>query len=340
MDNIPTLGRKKVDAHMHLGTDKYWKPASHWNVYAANAAAQNIVHSVAAPVPCPVNLMGFQTVCPSVWEFKEGEFEDGNHTPYYKKFITLGNHTTSFDSNQNPYSITNERLLKFSQGEPFSVTPLHHPKLDDPNYVCSLLSKKEVVGLKVHTIASYTSDPEMIHPEVIEKLKNTRKPLVVHTDYLQREAANPLEWITKQANPIKWIKFALEHDLRMYLPHGARANEDAIRLANDVQNYRTGLSQIMIGLSPSLLLTSKGEREKLVNSDYLRTVIKNANHKILASDTDYSWNVPDRNSTELEWEEFERVEAVMDEVGYTEEEKKSVFYSNAKEFFGLPIPAI
>lgn len=83
----------------------------------------------------------------------------------------------------------------------------------------------------------------------------------------------------------------------------------------------------VVGLSPDLLITSELNRLSR-NVRYLETIFTEVDINKVCFDLDYSWNLNNRTSSDLDLTLPSRLEKIL-----SGEELKLVLYDNAKKFF-------
>lgn len=319
---------KLIDCHSHVSRSK-GGPDCNFDRYHVAAVRLGVVASLLAPGACPEERSDGESFLPCVWRI-----EDGKPT-YVQKHIHADGTEQVGPASKNPYHATNEMLyrnIRLANNEQdrvrYYATPLYHAKLDSVDELSSLLSQKETVAIKLHGIASYVA-PHDISSEAIALLKSSNVPLMVHTDWYSGLPKRPMHQAYLFNDPLRWVAWAMEHDMRLVALHGACLCAESFSLAR-------GNDKIRFGISPDLLMISEPERLKVPTMDFLESLFKMASPEQLLFDIDYSWNTEQRGDWDnLDWDMVSRVSdrAKLAEYSYTDLER--VFHENAEEFFAL-----
>jgi len=319
--------------------DKHWPVSGEWEVYEQEDQNQNIIHSVIMPYPTPVyEIEEGVFECPALWKF-----EGGDH-PTYEKLI-FGDVSFHEPAEKNPYKKVNRWLIDFCKGKPLSPVVLHHPKLDTLDEINELLKKPEVVGLKVHGVATHCT-AEDVSSQVCGLLHRYDKPIVAHTDdydgKLSKESiVRRIQQIQKRNHPLHWLHLnEYKPRPKLFIAHCARGIPYILKLIKE-QNKTEFYGRILVGLGPTSLLESEPSNlHEQARGKLLKTTFEHGDLSFLAYSDDRPWNVRKRGDTKLEWTEAQQILAVMKELGYLDYEQRAVFYRNARNFFNLPVPVM
>lgn len=320
----------KIDAHSHF-YKSYGGPDNAPQEYFTNVENIDIAVSVVSPGPCPEYFTADSLYRPCRWKYIDGRFQ------YFQQFCNPESRELYDErsANQNPFHEINIKLLndleneyKLRKTEVF-VTPLYHPLLDSEDEIKTLISHNRVVGLKLHGVATATG-PETVPQAIADVLRKTQKVLVVHTDNYIKTPAKPLHHTYLMNNPTKWVRWAIENDVKVLITHGARLSRDAISLAMEHKN-------IVIGIAPGILIMNS-------DLDRLETPTKNFEKDLLSIvpidqlvfDIDYGWNVINRNDWQSnDWDMCQRIDLIASELGIDAQKLESFYSGNAERFFNL-----
>ena len=317
---------RKIDAHSHFGKS-FLGPESNIDVYLTHAQEIGVVTALASPGPTPEIHSTNGIYYPCLWEVTNGVIT------YFQQWGDVdGTLLKKNIADKNPYHGVNEELFKkvskLIYGPKIYVMPIHHPKLDTLLEIKLMLEQRPSVALKVHGISTFTG-PEDISPTVIDILRKTNKPIVVHTDLYFGEAAQDIHRAYKLNDPNKWVEWAKETKIKLLITHGARLSETAINLAKKLDNVR-------IGIAPDLLLMSEPERLALPTEEYLEFLLKTVPSDKLIYDIDYGWNVSERNNwSTLDWGMHLRIMETANKLDISDENLQFIFYENSAIFFDI-----
>ena len=319
---------KLIDCHSHVSRSK-GGPDCDFDRYHAAAVRLGVVASLLAPGACPEERSDGESFLPCVWRIEDDK------PVYIQKHIRVDGSEHIEPASGNPYRATNEALYRTIREANnkqdqvrYSATPLYHAKLDSPDELSSLLSQKETAAIKLHGIASYVA-PHDISPEAIALLKSSDIPLMVHTDWYTGHPERPMHQAYLFNDPLKWVSWAIDNDLRLIALHGACLCAESFSRAR-------GNDKIRFGVSPDLLMMSEPERLKVPTNDFLETLFEIAAPEQLLFDIDYSWNTEHRGEWDnLDWDMVSRVSNRAKRAGYTDTDLERVFHKNAEEFFGI-----
>lgn len=316
---------KKIDAHGHFGPS-FLGPESNIEDYIGEARKIGVVATIASPGPTPEITRGNEIYHPCLWSVSE------NGVSYFQQLSRNGQVVAKADALPNPYHDVNIDLLNKTRapigGIQILVMPIHHPILDTPEEVRSMLFEHPSIAMKLHGISTF-SGPENVSESTIDSLRKADKPLVVHTDLYTAEVKSPIHAAYQLNDPLQWVLWARQTGVKTLITHGARLSENAINLAISTPN-------VMIGIAPDLLLMTEPERLAVATNDYLETLLTMVPPYKLMFDIDFGWNVSERNQWEtLDWKMHERMESVCSRIGLSVKTLENVFYNNAVKFYNL-----
>jgi|JI10StandDraft_1071094.scaffolds.fasta_scaffold187256_2 hypothetical protein len=319
---------KLIDCHSHVSRSK-GGPDCNFDRYHDAAVRLGVVASLLAPGACPEELSDGESFLPCVWRIEDGK------PVYVQKHIHADGTEQVEPASKNPYHATNEALCRNIRAANskqdqvrYYATPLYHARLDSLDELSSFLGQKETAAIKLHGIASYVA-PHDISPEAVALLTSSNVPLMVHTDWYAGQPERPMQHAYRFNDPLKWVSWAIENDVRLVALHGACLCAESFSLAR-------GNDKIRFGISPDLLMMSEPERLKVATTDYLETLFKMASPEQLLFDIDYSWNTEQRGDWEnLDWDMVQRVSSRAKRAGYSDTDIERVFHKNAEEFFNI-----
>jgi len=269
-----------------------------------------------------------------IWERK------GSDTIYRREIFYPSGEIIREINPENPYRFMNRYALKKirnlnmnSQIEYFFI-PKIHPILDTKEEIESLISEKEVVGLKINGLATYTS-PNQIPEYIVRLTEEHHKPLLVHTDYLNPKfddvrIPTNLRQIISKNTPKAWLDWAESiKPYKMFLAHLARMDKDSIDRVNNLEN-------IVIGLGPDIMLQDEPMRLREPTTNILRDALMCINNKKLLFSSDFAWNVYDRTKWgDFDWGTKDRLEEEATKLNIEEKVIYGILGKNAIDFFGL-----
>lgn len=145
-----------------------------------------------------------------------------------------------------------------------------------------------------------------------------------HTDYSSK-SNTPIDILYQANEPRKWINILLKNNIRAYLTHGCRLDEESAKIINDNKN------QFLVGIGPDILLNNEPERLTENSDNYLKDLFKIFNIDFLSFDIDYNWNYTDRISYTYDCEQLSRIKKIISD----ESDLKKVLKNNSKSFFKL-----
>jgi|SRR3989344_1080897 len=235
----------------------------------------------------------------------------------------------------NPYSLMNAfcynklRELNIEQGKiMFYFCPKLHPTLDEESEISKYLTFEEVVAFKIQGLSSYTT-PKDVPDWLIELLKTSDKPLMIHTDYRVKKRGDGSDMIIRNNKASQWAKWAVQNNLRCYLAHGLCLDPEAMDIVNNSE-------QFMVGLGPDLMLNQEKNSLVVQNVDYLTYLFNKIKPENLCFNYDYRWNVSQRGEWDiLDWDAPKRVIKCAKKLGFTENFLKNILYYNAIRFFNI-----
>lgn len=354
---------KIIDAHSHLGMGyKYSKPAT-FTEYFSEASRLGVVGCVLMSTPSPIHIIQKSSeLADKIIDFfslahqneisemvRNSEITQFSYTPLlresndkliYFQLIKIGNHEIKEElhinkmnlpsgaeniSEDDIYYIANNEILDLSKrnSQIIPVALVFAKTLS--KRALSLLDNQGFAGYKIHGVASY-SGPEDIPTFFIDYLRDTRKPLVVHTDY-NSNLSGLKKWNFERNSSLNWTDFAIRNNIRLYLTHGARLCQETFKKIENNPNF-------LVGIGPDIALSKDPARlQSRVNSekDYLDVLIKQITRIKLAFDIDYPWNFEPAKKSNLNWRS---IDTILNRHSYIGDEKlEQLFYNNAREFF-------
>lgn len=308
------LRQRIIDAHSHIGVDRFWKVPADLSEYITYAKQIGITDSILMPTTCPVLTRGHEEVTQALWEYTNTGFS------YYKE--TIGKNKEPIY--QNPFKVANQLLYQTIMGhcnEDINLyfVPIIHPALDTVEYIEQLITRYKPIALKIHGIATGIS-PKNIDSAFWDIIKKFNIPLIVHTDIDMTDKDTPIKILRNLNSPLEWIQVLQENNIRAYLAHGVRLCPDSCKIVNESNNF-------LVGIGPDALITK--EKERLFSKEpYLLKLFSSIDLGKICFDLDYSWNVSDGV---LEWNSLKRVRTL----GLTDSELEKVLCNNARDFYGL-----
>lgn len=320
---------QKIDAHGHFGRS-FLGPECSIHRYVIEAKKLGIVATIASPGPTPEVIEDDRIIRPCLWEVR------GSTVGYFRQEIDLSTGEDHIrDSKSNPYHETNLRLIEEARkhnqgntGHKILIMPIHHPILDTPQEVKSLLSLDDTIALKVHGIATFTG-PQDIPQSTIDLLNTVGKPIVVHTDMYRVEATHDIHTAYQVNDPVSWVNWARDSGVKTLITHGARLSPEALSLAESTSN-------IVVGISPDILLMAEPNRLSQDTDDFLFELFSAVSPKKIVFDVDYGWNVNERNQWgNSDWQVCERVNKAADRAGLGQKDLEKIYYLNAVRFYNI-----
>jgi len=324
-----------IDAHTHFGRNilhsgdstkiQYFECPP--EDYVVKAKMLGVTDVIASYAPCPEYQVGGQIERPCFWLQQNGQVLQFRET-----YQIDSTHIQREPAFPNPYSTANRLLLEMfhvlnseNKDIKFYSLGLHHPLLDSEESVCDLLTNKTVVGLKLHGLATHTG-PEDVPLFVIKALRNTDKPIVVHTDTSRDNTPSSINTLFNRNDPLRWLQWSISNKVRIFLTHGARLCSDSMKIVSENEG------KVLIGISPDVLLQAEPLRLKKNTDNYLRDLVSICPIKALTFDIDYSWNVFDRTEWDKkDWETLSRIRKMI----VKREDLNRVLYQNAAEFYKI-----
>ena len=235
----------------------------------------------------------------------------------------------------NPYSLMNTfcynklRELNVEHDKiMFYFCPKLHPTLDEESEISKYLTLKEVVAFKIQGISSYTTLKD-VPAWLIDLLKTSDIPLMIHTDYRVKKRGDGLDRIIRNNKASQWAKWAVQNNLRCYLAHGLCLDPEAIDIVNNSE-------QFIVGLGSDLMLSQEKNSLAVQNVDYLTYLFNKVKPEKICFNYDYRWNVSQRGEwNNLDWDSPKRIIECVKSIGITERYLKNIFYGNATDFFKI-----
>ncbi len=295
-----------IDAHTHYGIAYKGGKMFDMEVYTKFAKKYNVTQAIMMITPMPLSVVSLKSFIeqyltmftePKQKEILKQAEDNIPHISYIHYIrdnksnkikhyhgVKINNEFILDKLNFDPYFLPNKYFFEVAKASHLikpilSIHPLFFTKEQYFDYL------KDSIGYKIHGIATCTS-PELISNEIIDFLKEENKPLVVHTEYDETPPKYKRK-LFKENSTMKWVNFAIENDLKLYLTHGARLSHDAIATVNKSHN-------IYIGIGPDYILSrTTGRMERIINGkiDYLEYLCKNTRLDRICFDTDFPWNV-------------------------------------------------
>ena len=306
------MKRRILDAHSHIGMDKFFKFQGSIDEYIQECKKIGVTDSLLMSTPCPVIISGESKVTPLIWNFEDGQFK------CYKE-----KNGEVMEVQKNPYNLVNEilksTLSKMKNcGINLHCIPLVHPKYDTDNYLEMLLMDNPV-AIKMHGISAAFS-PYDVSDRFWNIIRKYDVPIIIHTDYDNTQNDTPLCKLRNANTPLEWINVLKKQNVRALLTHGVRLCSDSMKLINGNNNF-------VIGIGPDSLIAS--EKERLYkNSSYLETLFEGVSIDQLVFDIDYPWNV---KNDRLDFNSIDRIKKIITNA----DELDKILYYNAQKFFHL-----
>lgn len=321
---------KIFDSQMNVGKDIFG-PNSNIEDYLNGAYENGVIKAIMIPTGTHELKLTDGTVERScIWH-------KNNDKIVFKRIILdeKGNTLEEQTDPQNPYSSMNlfcYNLLKEQNMKQkninFYFCPKLHPTLDTPEEVIKYLDLREVVAFKIQGISSYTS-PKKIPLWLVDVLKESDKPLIVHTDYRYKKIGDGLDEIVKDNDPLEWAKWATKNELRCYFAHGLRLDNEAIDIVNNSELF-------VVGLGPDLMLNQEKNSLCIGDVDYLDYLFNKVKSEKICFNYDYRWNVHRRGEWDnLDWDSPKRVIEYAQKLGFNENDLDNIFFYNAMRFFDI-----
>lgn len=321
---------KKIDAHGHFGPS-FLGPQSTMGEYLRQARNINVVATIASPGPTPELQQGSKLYRPCMWQITNGE------RVYFEQTVSkvTGEEVSRISVRENPYHDVNTSLIakvrmvnKKNIGPQVFVMPIYHPILDTKEEVEKLMNSQSTIALKLHGISTFTG-PSDVPSEVIDVLKKSNKPIIVHTDTYTGEVTSPIHTAYKMNESLLWVEWARETGVRTLITHGACLSSKAIELARYTDN-------VMIGIAPDLLIQNEPERLAIDGSKYLSSLIIGATPGKLLFDIDYGWNVIERDRwDQMDWNMHLRIVEAARRERISDKQIEDIFINNAIRFYNL-----
>ena len=321
---------KIFDSQMSLGKNVFG-PDSNIEDYLDNAYNMGVVKTIMIPTGThELELPDGNIERSCIWFNESGKI-------LFKRLL-LDNFGTLLDEQTNPvnpYLLMNkfcyESLKKINKKQKkirFYFCPKIHPILDKEEEVVNYFSLKEVIAFKIQGISSYTS-PKDVPNWLIDFIKTSNKPLMIHTDYRVKEKKDGLDKIIRDNRASEWAKWAVHNNLRTYLAHGLCLDPLAIDIVNNSDLF-------MVGLGPDLMLNQEKNSLAPQNIDYLTYLFDNIHHEKICFNYDYRWNVSKRgNWSALDWESPNRIINCAKKFRYSETFLRNILFYNGINFFNI-----
>lgn len=306
---------KAIDAHSHFGHDNFWVNEADLDFYIKKAKEKGIGACLAMSVPCPVFHEGNIDEILSYYEQEGSEIKHYHVEKRPDKEIWIP-HLLGI----NPYKKANDFIYKMTQEEKefdLEYVPLLHPKYYSEEDIVQNINRGARI-FKIHGIACGI-DPKDIDDEFFKLLERYHVKLIIHTDFSYKDD------LAKKNNAMNWLQVLKKYNIRAFLTHAARLDQEAIDFINDDYRY-------IVGLGPDMYLSNCGLNYRRPD-DLLEDIFTSFDLNKVVFDLDYPWNIYGINrearniNLSLDWGTIDRLEKYL-----TEDEKKKVLKKNIINF--------
>ena len=284
-----------IDAHAHFGKDNFWPNTGNVDMYINKAIKNGIGACFAMSVPCPVLKYGSSEIILSYYEQEGKEFKHYTVDKKSDKFIKTP-HLTGI----NPYERANDIIYYMTQKRKdfrFYYVPLLHPKYYSEEDIIKQINRGAKI-FKIHGVACGI-DPKQIDEEFFRLLEKYNIKLIIHTDYSEKEN------ILSKNSAMNWISVLQKYNINVYFAHAVRLDYKAIDIINNDCRY-------IIGIGPDKLLGKDGQN--YIDTDYfLEYCFRRFKEDKIVFDTDYPWNIQDRDDYRFDWESPKRIKSLLDD---------------------------
>ena len=304
-----------IDAHSHFGADYFWINDGDVDYYVSNAKDNGIGACLAMPMPCPVLINGNNKEILSYHEIDGGEFKHYHVEKRPDKEIWIPHLQGA-----NPYRKANDMIYNMIQGRKdfqFIYVPLLHPKYYSEEDIIENIKRGAEI-FKIHGIACGIN-PEEIDEEFFRILERNKVKLIIHTDYSSENN------LASQNSAINWIKVLEKYNIKAYLAHAARMDQEAIDIINHDDRF-------IVGLGPDKYMENC--RLNCRNSDdILNDIFTSFDINKVVFDIDYPWNIYGVNreikniDLTMDWRTIYRLNKYLNS-----EEKEKVLKKNIINF--------
>ncbi len=298
-----------IDIHSHLGK-KLWWPEAEISDYYRTMKLEGVDYGVVFPLPYQLSFENDEQV---ILKFK---VENNERIFASDCLVDLS----------NPYKKVNQYYFEcvnnFKEGKGKIIfVPIIHPILDDVAYLKEIIKNYNPPALKIHGTGSGVT-PYDIQQEYIEIVRDSKLPIIVHTDYSRTQ--ENFSFIDKKNDAYSWAMWADKNKIKVCLAHGARLQMDALKIVNESE-------YVSIGIAPIQRVSRNSNRleaclDKYEPIEYLEYIRKNVNYRKIMFDLDYNWNrMPDTN--EPDYSSSKLVKMIFGEMS------DYIFYKNVLDFF-------
>lgn len=299
------------DAHSHIGHD-WMMTESTMGAYEEVLNKCNVCGGILMPEPGHMNQETQKRYM--MWNFNEsGEIYyysphgSTNSREYLSKTTVL--------TNDDIYA----RVQSYETDKKIFYSAMINPIIDDLDFYDKIYDRYRCVALKLHGIAGGYG-PDMICEEQIYHIKQTRLPLIVHTDY-SRKDEGALSTIRNMNHPRKWFEFLQKNGLKGYLCHGCRLDIDLLKDISACDN-------IMVGIGPDLAIQRDVNRiisAELLNYGYLNNLLECLPADKIVFDIDFNYMEGD----------LDFVARLTNLLNQDKGAYEKIMVKNADTFFGL-----
>jgi len=301
-----------IDSHSHIGFDWCWGE-SNIKGYEKVAEKEGIKTALLMPAPGQIDFQSGKRII--LYEYNE------------QGFI----YSSELEKTIPTVRLINEQIfniLKSYNGKlKIKFVPLIHPILENYEYLYQINELYSPIAFKIHGVATGIT-PKLFSNEYIYHLKKIGKPIIVHTDYLKNSNEN--KCIRNENSGHEWCKFFVNNDLKGYITHGARLDPRAFEIINKNEN-------LVVGCGPDSLMINNTDRlfDELIDNQNNINILKILKEKVAVDkilfDVDYSWNVKNSKSKEMDYDGVNRVKNVF----HKQSEREKILCLNAKNFFKI-----
>ena len=280
-----------VDSHSHIGKDIFHGD-SFIDDYIKFAKESGIDVGILMGVPSPCIDLNNVNSRLMYWKYIGEKMQYyGQRNPFMQLNYDLNSLITQKSSR--------ELILLFAA--------VFHPVMDDIDYFTKMLDETDPVAIKIHGIGSGVG-PEDIGKDYIELLRKINIPIIVHTDCDFGKGSISMQHVRNINRAINWANFFDKNRIKGILNHGASLDKETFNIANNSE-YLT------IALGPDKI-ACLDENRLFVDClkdyrNYLQYIKDNLKISKIIYDTDYNWNLSDKN--DIDYDSVKRVKEIFGE---------------------------
>ena len=280
-----------VDSHSHIGKDIFHGD-SFIDDYIQFAKQSQIDIGILMGVPSPCTNLNDVSSRLMYWKYVEGKMQYyGQRNPFMKLNYDLNSLIAQKSSR--------ELILLFAA--------VFHPVMDDMDYFSKLIDETDPIAIKIHGIGSGVG-PEDISNDYIKLLQRINIPIIVHTDCDFGKGSISMQHVRNINRAINWARSFDKNKIKGILNHGASLDKETFNIVNNSEYLTTALGPDKIAcLDKNRLFVDCLKDYR----NYLQYMKDNLKISKIIYDTDYNWNLHDKN--DIDYDSVKRVREIFGE---------------------------